>query len=61
MGGIGFVVLGILCSLYGWGKLPLKKDPAKSKEWEKWSAKYGKFLKIAGPILILIGIINMVT
>ncbi|MCF6147144.1 MAG: hypothetical protein E3K37_00620 [Candidatus Kuenenia sp.] len=57
MGGIGFIVVGILLSLYGFGKLQASKNPEKNAEW---LSKYGTFLKIAGPILIVIGIITLV-
>ena len=43
MGGIGFIVVGILLSLYGFGKIQASKNAEKNAEW---LSKYGKFLKI---------------
>ena len=57
MGGIGFIVVGILFSLYGFGKIQASKDAEKNVEW---LTKYGKFLKIAGPCLVVLGIITLV-
>ena len=56
MGGYGFIVLGILVSLYGFGKMQASKDTKKNEEW---LSKYGTFLKIAGPCLIVIGILTL--
>ncbi len=57
MGGFGFIVSGVLISLYGFGKIQASKNPEKNEEW---LSKYGKFLKIAGPCLIVIGILTLV-
>ncbi len=56
MGGLGFIVVGVLLSLYGFGKIQASKNPEKNEEW---LSKYGKFLKIAGPCLIVIGILTL--
>ena len=56
MGGYGFIVLGVFVSLYGFGKIQASKDPGKNEEW---LSKYGKFLKIAGPCLFVIGILTL--
>ena len=56
MGGFGFIVLGILSTLYGFGKIQASIDSEKNEEW---LSKYGKFLRIAGPCLIVIGILTL--
>ncbi len=56
MGGAGFIVVGILLTLYGVGKIRASKNPEKNKEW---LSKYGKFLKIAGPCLVVIGTLTL--
>jgi hypothetical protein len=60
MGGIGMIVFGALISLYAFKVIPISKNPEKSAEWEKWWSKYGTFLKIAGPSLVVIGILYSV-
>jgi len=57
MGGVGFIMVGILLSLYGFGKIQASKNAEKNAEW---LTKYGKFLKIAGPTLVVLGIITLV-
>ena len=57
MGGVGFIVVGILISLYGFGKIQASKSVEKNAEW---LSKYGKFLKISGPTLVVLGIITLV-
>ena len=56
MGGAGFILVGILLTLYGLGKIQASKNPEKNKEW---LSKYGKFLKIAGPCLVVVGILTL--
>lgn len=56
MGGVGFIVFGVLLSLYGFGKIQASKNPEKNAEW---LSKYGKFLRIAGPCLVVIGILTL--
>ncbi len=56
MGGFGFIVLGVLSSLYGFGKIQASIDSEKNEEW---LSKYGKFLRFAGPCLIIIGILTL--
>ena len=57
MSGFEFIIVGVLTSLYGFGKIKASKNPEKNEEW---LSKYGKFLKIAGPCLIVIGILTLV-
>ncbi len=57
MGGVGFIFVGILLLLYGFGKIQASKNAEKNAEW---LAKYGNFLKIAGPCLVVIGILTLV-
>ena len=57
MGGLGLIVSGVLISLYGFGKIQASKNAEKN---EAWLSKYGKFLKIAGPCIIVIGILMLV-
>ena len=56
MGAIGFIVVGILLTLYGFGKIEASKNPEKNKEW---LSKYGKFLQIGGPALVAIGLLTL--
>ncbi len=56
MGGLGSIAVGVLLSLYGFGKIQASKNSEKNKEW---LSKYGKFLKIVGPCLIVIGILTL--
>ena len=60
MGGTGMIIFGILISLYAFKIIPISKNPDKSAEWDKWWSKYGTFLKIAGPSLIVIGVLYSV-
>ena len=44
---------GVYVFLAAIGKLPMSKDEQKSQEWIE---KYGRTMKIAGPLLILFGL-----
>ena len=57
MGGIGFIVFGVVMALYGFGKIQASKNPEKNAEW---LSKYGKFLKIGGLCLIAVGILVLI-
>ena len=57
MGGIGFIVIGIVLSLYGFGQIQASKNAEKNAEW---LSKYGTFLKIAGPCLVVLGMLTLV-
>jgi len=52
-----FMIFGVYVSLLAWGKTQASKNPEKNKEWLE---KYGRFLKISGPSLIIIGIARFI-
>lgn len=56
MGGIGFIVVGIYITLVGFAKVAVSKNPEKNAEW---LSKWGKFFRISGPCLIVIGILTL--
>jgi len=56
--GIIPIIGGVLILLYGNGTLP--KNPKDPEKLEQWRAKYGKLIKILGPIVILFGILQLI-
>jgi len=54
---IFFILLGGYISLIAFEKVQASKNSEKNQEWLE---KYGKFLKIAGPSLIILGIVRFV-
>lgn len=55
-GGMVEIALGVYMGLIAFGVIPASKNPEKNKEWVD---KYGKFLKIISPCLIIFGIITL--
>jgi len=54
--GLITLLCGIYASLVGFGVVTVGKNKAKSDEWRK---KWGRFMKIAGPLIALLGIFNI--
>ncbi|MFH0732886.1 MAG: hypothetical protein V2A72_08240 [Candidatus Omnitrophota bacterium] len=57
MGGIGTILIGIYITLIGFKVISASKN--KGEAYEKWHAKWGSKMKIAGPILIVLGIVML--
>lgn len=53
------IVFGIYFGLMGYRIIPVSKKK-NSQKMDEWHAKWGKFLKIASPILIVIGIVKFI-
>ncbi|MBC8372990.1 MAG: hypothetical protein H8E53_05300 [Planctomycetes bacterium] len=52
MTGIVMIIFGAYFTLIGLGKVAVSKKAEKNTEWLN---KYGMFLKIAGPIMVVCG------
>lgn len=55
LGGLIPLLGGIYCTLLGFRILP--KKPKNPEKHELWYGKFGKFMKLAGPFLIVYGIL----
>jgi len=50
------VLAGVYCTLLGFGVVAPAKDPEYTKQWRK---KFGTFMKISGPFMILFGFVKL--
>ncbi len=55
--GIIFVIGGVWCLFVGLGKARVSKNPEAGEAWLK---KWGLVFRIAGPIMVLAGIVRIV-
>ena len=51
------LALGVWMVLLGFGFVTINRDPEKSAAWHR---QWGRFMKIAGPLVILWGLYNLV-
>jgi len=56
MEGIWFIAIGVYLSLVGFRNIKSSRNNDKNKEWLD---KYGTFMKIGGPSLIVIGLLRL--
>jgi len=51
------IVVGIVATLMGFGKIPVSKNALKNEEYLK---KYGNLIRVCGILLLVIGLLLMV-
>jgi hypothetical protein len=51
-------VVGVYCLLVGFRVVGSK--PGANPKYDEWHAKFGIFLKVAGPVLMLLGVFYLV-
>jgi hypothetical protein len=54
--GIITIAIGLFISLVAFRVIPISKDPTKADEWH---ARWGGFMKIAGPLIAAWGVFNI--